>query len=138
MARPSLKPRARWACPALLLLVLLTGCTQRESGRAGVAPNRMVIQSHRGAGDLAPENTLPTFELAWRIGTVPEADVRLSKDGVPVAFHDATFKRLVKDAPPDLRGKGVRDLTWSELSRLDVGAWKGPEFAGQRIPRISD
>lgn len=96
-----------------------------------------IIQSHRGAGTLAPENTLPSFELAWQLGTVPEADVRTTKDGVPVAFHDNDFTRLVKGASADLKKK-VEDLTWRELSTLDVGAWKGDEFAGQRVPRIAD
>jgi len=131
--------RRRWAAGAGLggsLLAALTGCAQPRPEPA--APNTPIIQSHRGAGDIAPENTLPTFELGWRLGTVPEADVRLSSDGVPVAFHDDTFARLVKDAPPELRTKGIHDLTCDELSRLDVGAWKGPGFAGQRIPRIAD
>lgn len=138
---------SRWRCwshiagaaaLAGLILPLLTGCSRPQAGPIRTEADIPVIQSHRGAGDLARENTLPTFELGWRLGTIPEADVRLSKDGVPVAFHDENFARLVKDAPPDLRKKGVHDLTWSELARLDVGAWKGPKFAGQRIPRIAD
>jgi hypothetical protein len=36
-------------------------------------PDKFIIQSHRGAGDLAPENTLDAFELGWRLGTHPEA-----------------------------------------------------------------
>lgn len=112
--------------------------TRTAPARREAAPAAPIVQAHRGAGDLAPENTLPTFELGWRMGAIPEADVRLSKDGVPVAFHDDTFARLVKDAPPELRKKGVHDLTWNELSQLDVGSWKGPEYAGQRIPRIAD
>lgn len=105
---------------------------------AQATPGRWIIQAHRGAGNLAPENTLPTFELAWRLGVVPEADVRTTKDGVLVAFHDETFKRLVKGASPELKKKGVGDLVWEELSRLDVGAWKGKAFEGQRVPRMSD
>lgn len=130
--------RLQPAALAGILLMLSTGCLLHPGGPEEAPPDMPIIQSHRGAGDLAPENTLPTFELAWRMGTVPEADVRLSKDGVPVAFHDANFKRLVKDAPPELRKKGTADLTWDELSHLDVGAWKGPQFAGQRIPRMAD
>ena len=108
------------------------------NGAGGDTAPAFIIQSHRGAGNLAPENTLPTFELAWRLGTVPEADVRTTRDGVPVAFHDSNFARLVKGASADLKKKGVEDLAWQELSALDVGAWKGDEFAGQRVPRIAD
>lgn len=96
----------------------------------------MIVQSHRGAGKLAPENTLEAFDLGWKLGTVPEADVRATRDDVPVAFHDDTFARLVKDAPAELRALGVGDLSWEELSRLDVGAYLGEQFAGQRIPKI--
>ncbi len=41
-------------------------------------------------------DALGSYELAWRLGTVPEADVRTTKDGVPVAFHDGNFGRLVR------------------------------------------
>jgi glycerophosphoryl diester phosphodiesterase len=37
-----------------------------------------------------------------------------------------------------MRNKGVADLTWDELKRLDIGVWKGPNFAGQRIARMTD
>jgi glycerophosphoryl diester phosphodiesterase len=99
---------------------------------------RFVIQSHRGAGELEAENTLPAFELAWSLGTVPEADLRMTKDGVIVAFHDANFRRLVKDAGPDLAKKGVKDVTWDDLRKLDVGAWKGEQFIGRRVPKMAE
>jgi glycerophosphoryl diester phosphodiesterase len=98
----------------------------------------VVVQSHRGAGALSPENSLEAFELAWRLGTIPEADARTSRDGVIVAFHDNDFKRILPTAPAERRRQGIADLDWSELNTLDVGAWKGPEFVGQRIPRLSD
>jgi len=120
-----------------LLAAGVIGCG-RQPGGVGDAGFALIIQSHRGAGNLAPENTLPTFELAWEIGTVPEADIRVARDGVPVAFHDSHFGRLVKGASPDLKKKGVADLTWLELSALDVGAWKGDEFVGQRVPRMTE
>lgn len=112
---------------------------ERAPGKVrAAAGGGFIIQAHRGAGRLAPENTLPSFELAWRLGVVPEADVGASRDGVLVAFHDNTFERLVKDVPAELRGRGVRDLTWDQLKALDVGAYKGDSFRGQRIARLSD
>lgn len=98
----------------------------------------MLIQSHRGAGNLGPENTLESFELAWQMGTVPEADVRGTKDGVPVAFHDNDFFRLAPNAPEGIRGLRVNDLPWNRIAGLDVGAYKGEQFKGQRIPKIDD
>jgi glycerophosphoryl diester phosphodiesterase len=106
--------------------------------RDHVPVERFVIQSHRGAGELEAENTMPAFELAWSLGAIPEADLRVTKDGVIAAFHDANFRRLVKGAAPDLAKQGVKDLTWDELQKLDVGAWKGEKFAGRRVPRIVD
>lgn len=100
--------------------------------------DRVIIQSHRGAGFLAEENTLAAFELGWRLGTYPEADVRTTSDGVIVAFHDATFDRVVKNLPAGLKGKGVQDVTWKTLSRLDVGAWKGEQFQGRRVSRLTE
>lgn len=128
----SVSHRSRW------MVILAGGLLALGLACAPASGPRFVIQSHRGAGTLAPENTLDAFELAWQLGTVPEADVRTTKDRVIVAFHDKTFKRLVKDATPEQAGQGVHDLVWDDLSKLDVGAYKGEAFAGQRIPRMSD
>ena len=86
----------------------------------------VVVQSHRGAGVLLPENTCEAFERAWDLGTLPEADLRTTRDGVIVAFHDSTLARLFPDAPEDLRRQGVRDLDWETVRAL----------AGQRGPRV--
>lgn len=99
---------------------------------------KFVIQSHRGAGELAPENTIEAFELGWKLGTYPEADVRTTKDGVIVAFHDNDFSRVVKNIPAEMAKKGVADVTLEELSKLDVGSWMGDQFKGRRVSKISD
>lgn len=118
---------------AVALLAWATGCSLPADGvnkTPRSSPPAFIIQSHRGAGKLAPENTMQAFELAWRLSTVPEADVRTTKDGVVVASHDTTFDRLVSDLPPNLRGKGASDLTWSELTQLRIGPQAQP------IPQI--
>jgi glycerophosphoryl diester phosphodiesterase len=89
--------------------------------RGNIPEDKVVIQSHGGAGRLRPMNTLEAFDLAWSLGTVPEADVQTTKDGVIVAFHDENLSRLVKDASPELKKKRVAELAWTELSGLDVG-----------------
>jgi glycerophosphoryl diester phosphodiesterase len=68
--------------------------------------------AHRGAGKLAPENTLAAFRLGARHGyRAFECDVKLSADGVPFLLHDATLQRTT-------RGHGrAADLRWSELAR---------------------
>ena len=97
-----------------------------------------LVQSHRGGGALSPENTIESFIETWEMGAVPEADLRTTLDGVIVAFHDKSFARVVKDLSSDLREKGVQDLTFEELSALDVGSWKNSNFAGQRICSVPE
>ena len=85
--------------------------------------------AHRGAGKLAPENTLAAFRVGASHGyRAFECDVKLSADGVPFLLHDATLQRTTS-------GHGAAGaLTWAELSRLDAGAWHGRGHAGEPIP----
>jgi glycerophosphoryl diester phosphodiesterase len=99
---------------------------------------KVIVQSHRGAGVLAEENTVAAFELGWRLGTYPECDLRTTTDGVIVTFHDDNFSRVVKGVGPEPGEKGVKDLTYAELLKLDVGAWKGEQFVGRRISKLND
>lgn len=82
--------------------------------------------AHRGAGKLAPENTLAAFRLGAAHGyRAFECDAKLSSDGVPFLLHDTTLQRTTN-------GHGrAADLSWSELSRLDAGAWHSRAFAGE-------
>lgn len=91
------------------------------------------IVAHRGASYDAPENTLAAFNLAWEQGADGiEADFYLSSDGQIVCIHDKDTKRtagvkhLIAQTPCDM------------LCSLDVGSWKDPKFAQERIPRCSD
>jgi glycerophosphoryl diester phosphodiesterase len=82
--------------------------------------------AHRGAGKLAPENTLAAFRLGARHGyTAFECDVKLSADGVPFLLHDATLERTTDGHGP------AGALPWAELSRLDAGRWHSPAYAGE-------
>lgn len=85
--------------------------------------------AHRGAGKLAPENTLAAFRVGAAFGyRAFECDVKLSADGVPFLLHDATLERTA--GVPGTAG----ERPWSELSRLDAGGWHGRTFAGEPIP----
>ena len=88
--------------------------------------------AHRGAGTLAPENTLAAFRLGARHGyRCFECDVKLSADGVPFLMHDATLERTTD-------GQGVGgERPWSELSRLDAGSWHGRAHAGEPPPTLA-
>lgn len=87
--------------------------------------------AHRGAGKLAPENTLAAFREGARHGyRAFECDVKLSADGVPFLLHDATLDRTTKQ-----RGRAA-DHDWSTLSRLDAGRWHSRAYAGEPPPSL--
>lgn len=85
--------------------------------------------AHRGAGKLAPENTLAAFRVGASHGyRAFECDVKLSADGVPFLLHDATLQRTTRE-------RGVAgDRAWTDLSRIDAGSWHSRAFAGETIP----
>lgn len=84
--------------------------------------------AHRGAGKLAPENTLAAFRLGASHGyRMFECDAKLSSDGVPFLMHDATLERTTT-------GSGIGgDRPWSELARLDAGGWHSRAYAGEPL-----
>jgi glycerophosphoryl diester phosphodiesterase len=87
--------------------------------------------AHRGAGTLAPENTLAAFRLAAGMGwRAIECDVKLSADGVPFLLHDDTLDRTTAGHGP------AGERPWSELSRLDAGSWHSRAYAGEPIPSL--
>ena len=96
-----------------------------------------LIIAHRGASALAPENTLAAFQKAIEDGADGiEFDVRITKDGVPVVFHDPTLKRIARQEI------SVSSLSCEQLQTFDVGSWfnlKNPKkanetFAAETIP----
>ncbi len=88
--------------------------------------------AHRGAGKLAPENTLAAFRLGAAHGyRAFECDVKLSADGVPFLLHDATLERTTS-------GQGTAgDQPWSALSQLDAGSWHSRAHAGEPLPTLA-
>lgn len=89
--------------------------------------------AHRGASEDAPENTLAAIRLAWRQGADGiEADFLLSADGQVVCIHDKSTKRTAD------KNLTVATSTLAELRALDFGAWKSPEFKGERIPTLAE
>ena len=88
--------------------------------------------AHRGAGKLAPENTLSAFRLGASHGfRAFECDVKLSADGVPFLLHDATLERTTS-------GHGAAAaLPWAELSLLDAGGWHSRRYAGEPVPSFA-
>jgi glycerophosphoryl diester phosphodiesterase len=96
-----------------------------------------LIIAHRGASAIAPENTLAAFRRAIEDGAEGiEFDVRLTKDDVPIIFHDEDLHRIGR------REGKVSDYTCAELQKTDIGTWfnlKNPhkadeKFSAERIP----
>ena len=87
--------------------------------------------AHRGAGKLAPENTLAAFKLGASHGyRMFECDVKLSSDGVPFLLHDDTLERTTN-------GHGVAgQQTWAYLQSLDAGSWHSSGYVGEAIPSL--
>lgn len=107
---------------------------------------RPTLIAHRGASADAPEHTLAAYKLALKHGAdFVEPDLQLTKDGVLVCLHDTALERTtdVRRVFPD-RGRQVKgrqtwpvaDFTLAEVQRLDAGSWKGPAFAGERVPTL--
>ncbi|MFZ3120516.1 MAG: glycerophosphodiester phosphodiesterase, partial [Variovorax sp.] len=89
--------------------------------------------AHRGAGKLAPENTLAAFRLGAAHGyRMFECDAKLSADGVPFLMHDATLERTTS-------GRGIGgDQPWHALSQLDAGSWHSRAYAGEPLATLEN
>jgi glycerophosphoryl diester phosphodiesterase len=112
------------------------------------------LQGHRGARGLAPENTIAGFATTLGIGVhTLELDVGVTRDGVVVVSHDPALNPMITRGPDGAflreRGPRIRDLTFDDLQRYDVGRLQpGTRYAatypeqqpvdGVRIPRLAD
>ncbi len=97
-----------------------------------VARKPQVI-AHRGYSGAYPENTICAINGAINLGVdMVELDVRLSRDHVPVIFHNTSLMPITS-CP--LR---VDQLTVAELKALDVGIWRGETFRGERMPTLDE
>ena len=90
------------------------------------------IFGHRGASAYAPENTLPAFELAERLGADGiELDVQMTRDGECVVIHDERIERTGT-------GEGyIRDYTLEELRAFSFHN-RMEEYRGVKIPTLQE
>ena len=125
-----------WTIVGLAAGTLLAGCG--EDGSRGFVPTEpdehpVKIIAHRGVNKFAPENTIPSIELAIEMGLdYVEIDVRTTEDGQMILMHDDTV-----DDTTDGTGR-VKDLTAEEIKALDAGSWFAPEFAGTEVPFLEE
>lgn len=111
---------------SLLLLAILFGTLPTL-----FAQNPKIV-GHRGLENYAPENTMVNFKISLGLNIGIEVDVRRTKDGVWVCLHDDSVDRT-----SNAKGK-VKDYTYDELQKLDVGSSMSGYFKGERIPKFED
>tara|TARA_B100001123_G_scaffold429506_1_gene548103 strand:- start:324 stop:1187 length:864 start_codon:yes stop_codon:yes gene_type:complete len=92
-----------------------------------------ILIAHRGLLRHAPENTLPAFAACLELGIGFELDIRTTKDGYLVVFHDDNIQRTT-DGP----AQSVRQMTLAQLKDLDAGSWFDAAFTGVRIPTLEE
>jgi glycerophosphoryl diester phosphodiesterase len=97
--------------------------------------------AHRGAGKLAPENTLAAFRLGAAHGyRMFECDAKLSGDGVVFLMHDPTLDRTTN--AEQVFGPNASsvagDHSWRDLSQLDAGGWHSRAYAGEPLPTLDN
>ncbi|HOL35736.1 MAG TPA: glycerophosphodiester phosphodiesterase family protein [bacterium] len=97
----------------------------------GLTGGSLQIVAHRGFSGVYPENSLIAFKKATELKVdFFEIDVHQTRDGEPVVIHDEKIDRTTD-------GKGfVKDMTYKEIRKYDVGKWKG--FPGEKIPHIEE
>ena len=89
--------------------------------------------NHRGFNSLAPENTMPAFELSFKHGfKYVEADIRFTADNVGVLLHDPSIDSMSN-------GSGeINALTYAQVSQYDFGSKFSSEYAGTRIATLNE
>ncbi|MBL9165179.1 MAG: hypothetical protein JNL18_20805 [Planctomycetaceae bacterium] len=94
---------------------------------------RTQIMGHRAGGTLAPENTLAAVAKGFEVGIdLIEIDLHLTSDGHAVVLHDDTVDRTTNGTGP------VSSKTLAQVKALDAGSWFSPQYAGEKIPTLTE
>jgi glycerophosphoryl diester phosphodiesterase len=96
------------------------------------AEPRILVQGHRGARAMRPENTLPAFEYAIGQGVdALELDMAVTMDGIVVVSHDSHLNRLICQGPEGSE-TAIHRLTFAQLRQWDCGALQNSSFPRQK------
>ncbi|MBR1641402.1 MAG: glycerophosphodiester phosphodiesterase [Butyrivibrio sp.] len=128
----------------LYLLIIMP----RMTGRPDREPHISVLYAHRGLHDNssdAPENSMAAFKKAVEAGYGIECDVQLTRDGIPVIFHDFTLKRVARYAEGQAVGDGplnedgsvsvpgkISNYTYEQLQQFHLLS------SDEKIPKFED
>lgn len=116
----------------LLIFIIICVLCATTAASAGTQ-RKTVIQAHRGAASVAPENTLAAFRAAREIGAEGiETDIRMTRDHRLVLRHDDAI-----DSTSDGHGS-ISEMTLAELKACDFGSWYGGEYAGEAILTLEE
>lgn len=91
------------------------------------------VIGHRGAAAYAPENTIESIRTAAELGVKwVELDVKLTRDSVPIIFHDETLERTTN-------GSGaVAHTLYEDIRQMEAGSWFADSFAGIKVPTLEE
>lgn len=129
----------------LTLIVPMAGVARLSAADLAAAAKlissaRVLVIAHRGDSKAAPENTLPAFASAVKLGCdLVELDYHHSADGVPIVLHDYTLDRTT-----DARARwgeekaAVSDKSAEDLEVLDAGVWFGDQFRETKLPTLEE
>lgn len=116
-------------CILIGAVIYLLMIMPRMVHKADPTPFQKALYAHRGLHNNqtdAPENSMKAFQKAVKSGYGIEMDIQLSKDNVPVVFHDFTLERVC-----GVKGK-VSDYTYEQLQQFLLC------HSRERIPRLTD
>ena len=117
---------------SLLAVLLVAGIAGVWLWQSVQPSDQVSVIAHRGAAGAAPENTLAAVRRAVNDGADwVEIDVQETRDGHIVVVHDSDFMKLTGNPLK------VWDGDLETIQALDVGAWFGPEFAGEGVPTLA-
>lgn len=93
----------------------------------------VILAAHRGDRKRFPENTMPAFESALRLGAdMIETDVHMTSDGHLVIMHDRNLKRTTG------YNGFTNETSLEEIRHLSAGAWYSPAFADATVPTVEE
>ena len=132
----------------ILAVLYLLMIMPRMTGRPDREPHISVLYAHRGLHDNssdAPENSMAAFKKAVEAGYGIECDVQLTRDGIPVIFHDFTLKRVARYAEGQAIGDGplnedgtisvpgkISNYTYEQLQQFHLLG------SDEKIPKFED
>ena len=134
----SLTRRCRLVAVVLIgVAALLVSSQQPAPAAPRGSRSKPLIIAHRGGALESTENTIGAFQRAFRIGADGiETDIRLTRDGTVVVYHDDYFGR-VEGLPQAQRTRLVSEMTYGELTAQTLIP-VGEDTGGRRVPTLND